>query len=142
MFASKVENFVVFGIQSKCCRVSFVAVCYFFFQAEDGIRDYKVTGVQTCALPISRDIRPIVVFHHDEENRLEWLPGGRHGEAGGGAGHAARGVADDDGELVAIVGSGGGGGGVDGGGGCGRPPAVLFPLVGPWGRVRRRGPVR
>src|SRR5256885_11100947 len=24
----------------------------FFFQAEDGIRDYKVTGVQTCALPI------------------------------------------------------------------------------------------
>src|SRR5256885_4820862 len=27
--------------------------CVFFFQAEDGIRDYKVTGVQTCALPIS-----------------------------------------------------------------------------------------
>src|SRR5205807_3910593 len=30
------------------------SVCFiFFFQAEDGIRDYKVTGVQTCALPIS-----------------------------------------------------------------------------------------
>src|SRR2546426_11356292 len=28
---------------------------FFFFQAEDGIRDYKVTGVQTCALPIYRD---------------------------------------------------------------------------------------
>src|SRR5688500_20398225 len=28
-------------------------VSVFFFQAEDGIRDYKVTGVQTCALPIS-----------------------------------------------------------------------------------------
>src|SRR5256885_3517297 len=28
-------------------------LCCFFFQAEDGIRDYKVTGVQTCALPIS-----------------------------------------------------------------------------------------
>src|SRR5256885_5040306 len=28
----------------------------FFFQAEDGIRDYKVTGVQTCALPISHDV--------------------------------------------------------------------------------------
>src|SRR5256885_6820829 len=28
----------------------------FFFQAEDGIRDYKVTGVQTCALPISPPI--------------------------------------------------------------------------------------
>src|SRR5256885_11158068 len=27
-------------------------VTCFFFQAEDGIRDYKVTGVQTCALPI------------------------------------------------------------------------------------------
>src|SRR5256885_6105617 len=26
---------------------------FFLFQAEDGIRDYKVTGVQTCALPIS-----------------------------------------------------------------------------------------
>src|SRR3712207_7404088 len=26
--------------------------CFFFFQAEDGIRDIGVTGVQTCALPI------------------------------------------------------------------------------------------
>src|SRR5207248_7006518 len=33
----------------------FLMVCYFFFffQAEDGIRDRTVTGVQTCALPIS-----------------------------------------------------------------------------------------
>src|SRR5699024_11686932 len=32
----------------------FVSVCFFifFFQAEDGIRDRNVTGVQTCALPI------------------------------------------------------------------------------------------
>ena len=35
----------------------FVVVCVvvfflFFFQAEDGIRDIDVTGVQTCALPI------------------------------------------------------------------------------------------
>src|SRR5690606_40871776 len=28
---------------------------YFFFQAEDGIRDFHVTGVQTCALPILID---------------------------------------------------------------------------------------
>src|SRR5260221_7729097 len=28
-------------------------VFFFFFQAEDGIRDHCVTGVQTCALPIS-----------------------------------------------------------------------------------------
>src|SRR3989454_1157000 len=36
------------------CRALFDLLCFFFFfQAEDGIRDYKVTGVQTCALPIS-----------------------------------------------------------------------------------------
>src|SRR5256885_11400653 len=33
---------------------SFMWCLFFFFQAEDGIRDYKVTGVQTCALPICR----------------------------------------------------------------------------------------
>src|SRR5690625_6172613 len=33
--------------------------CLFFFQAEDGIRDGHVTGVQTCALPIS------TFFGHD-----------------------------------------------------------------------------
>src|SRR2546430_12715681 len=31
-------------------------VFFFFFQAEDGIRDLTVTGVQTCALPISRSL--------------------------------------------------------------------------------------
>src|SRR2546430_4658194 len=31
-----------------------VYILFFFFQAEDGIRDLTVTGVQTCALPISR----------------------------------------------------------------------------------------
>src|SRR6266513_4136564 len=30
-------------------------ISFFFFQAEDGIRDRNVTGVQTCALPISAD---------------------------------------------------------------------------------------
>src|SRR5256885_11555453 len=34
------------GVYATC------VVVFFFFQAEDGIRDYKVTGVQTCALPI------------------------------------------------------------------------------------------
>src|SRR5690606_40352997 len=33
--------------------LSYLAVLVFFFQAEDGIRDFHVTGVQTCALPIS-----------------------------------------------------------------------------------------
>src|SRR5256885_15007200 len=32
--------------------INVVLLFFFFFQAEDGIRDYKVTGVQTCALPI------------------------------------------------------------------------------------------
>src|SRR5258706_15638471 len=31
---------------------------FFFFQAEDGIRDWSVTGVQTCALPICPRRRP------------------------------------------------------------------------------------
>src|SRR5690606_41051736 len=33
-----------------------LVVVFFFFQAEDGIRDFHVTGVQTCALPIYFDI--------------------------------------------------------------------------------------
>src|SRR2546429_8491802 len=36
---------------------------YFFFQAEDGIRDVAVTGVQTCALPI---------FRADAFEELDW----------------------------------------------------------------------
>src|SRR5690606_39867592 len=35
-------------------------VAAFFFQAEDGIRDFHVTGVQTCALPISSLHRRLV----------------------------------------------------------------------------------
>src|SRR5437762_4646806 len=34
----------------------------FFFQAEDGIRDTSVTGVQTCALPIS--LAEAYIYHH------------------------------------------------------------------------------
>src|SRR5438034_5500116 len=37
---------------------------FFFFQAEDGIRDHCVTGVQTCALPISRQPEPGVEVPH------------------------------------------------------------------------------
>ena len=37
-----------------------VCVVFFFFQAEDGIRDLIVTGVQTCALPISLTREKIV----------------------------------------------------------------------------------
>src|SRR2546426_5650247 len=40
----------------------------FFFQAEDGIRDYKVTGVQTCALPISLSGPAGQQFNRDRNN--------------------------------------------------------------------------
>src|SRR5256885_4461010 len=44
------------SLDSDIVRISCVShdrtLFFFFFQAEDGIRDYKVTGVQTCALPI------------------------------------------------------------------------------------------
>src|SRR5688500_20206624 len=48
----------------------------FFFQAEDGIRDYKVTGVQTCALPISRLLREFLSLMYSRRRRgslsIEW----------------------------------------------------------------------
>src|SRR5205085_9011179 len=77
-----------------------------------GVRAYGEQGVIYVGRGrTARDIRPIVVLHHDEENRLEWLvSAGLHGEAAGGAGHAAYGVADYDRELVAVVGGGGEGG--------------------------------
>src|SRR2546430_3788865 len=34
------------------CKLTICPAVFFFFQAEDGIRDLTVTGVQTCALPI------------------------------------------------------------------------------------------
>src|SRR2546426_7803364 len=45
---------------------------FFFFQAEDGIRDYKVTGVHTCALPIS----PPVLSNHIGNAAFDSLMGG------------------------------------------------------------------
>src|SRR2546430_3016303 len=44
----------VCALQSACLET---VVLFFFFQAEDGIRDLTVTGVQTCALPILRSSR-------------------------------------------------------------------------------------
>src|SRR2546430_3957572 len=43
----------MFGTEVNCvCIVQCFCCVFFFFQAEDGIRDLTVTGVQTCALPI------------------------------------------------------------------------------------------
>src|SRR2546426_8863073 len=64
-----------------------VYVCvFFFFQAEDGIRDYKVTGVQTCALPIcccppERDELQSVYFRSETGRR------GYGSKNPGGSGH-------------------------------------------------------
>src|SRR5256885_9038956 len=52
----------------------------FFCQAEDGIRDYKVTGVQTCALPISIGVpQPLILFGTEEQKRA-FLPRVAKGE--------------------------------------------------------------
>src|SRR2546426_6563846 len=76
---------------------------FFFFQAEDGIRDYKVTGVQTCALPISRYLprlrgRPVGGCHRADPRREFGRPEPdigdhdprRHGEPGDDAAPRAR----------------------------------------------------
>src|SRR2546430_6715124 len=51
---------VVRRLVGAAARAATVAVAgFFFFQAEDGIRDLTVTGVQTCALPISEAGKPV-----------------------------------------------------------------------------------
>ena len=45
----RMAYFCIMSVVRLCCGW----FCFFFFQAEDGIRDDLVTGVQTCALPIS-----------------------------------------------------------------------------------------
>src|SRR6266513_349302 len=50
---------------------------FFFFQAEDGIRDRNVTGVQTCALPIYNAL--LAVQEHIAEVLLAW-EGAQEGE--------------------------------------------------------------
>ena len=46
-----------------------IVLFFFFFQAEDGIRDSPVTGVQTCALPIFQFSRVLSSFY-----LFDWLP--------------------------------------------------------------------
>src|SRR5438874_4897903 len=49
-------------------RLAQLLFFFFFFQAEDGIRDLYVTGVQTCALPISIGVHRL--YKMAQENRL------------------------------------------------------------------------
>src|SRR5688572_32486162 len=47
------SSWVYSRVVGLCCScIYFGVLFFFFFQAEDGIRDLTVTGVQTCALPI------------------------------------------------------------------------------------------
>src|SRR5256885_12175714 len=59
-------------------------VYFFFFQAEDGIRDYKVTGVQTCALPICKGLngRPFPLFKNFFSGGLGSVRGFEQGSLG------------------------------------------------------------
>src|SRR2546426_7094548 len=84
---------------------------FFFFQAEDGIRDYKVTGVQTCALPICgararAGANPARARGDGGARRAAGRPGGddRLPLPGVGAARAPRAVA----EHVRAAGAGGG----------------------------------
>src|SRR5262249_56916081 len=56
------------------------SVFFFFFQAEDGIRDWSVTGVQTCALPICPRQERLGAQHERERGgqRPEVGPRDRH----------------------------------------------------------------
>src|SRR5438876_3361025 len=52
---------LLFSLLSFILYISVLFIFFFFFQAEDGIRDGRVTGVQTCALPILHDAGDLVV---------------------------------------------------------------------------------
>src|SRR2546430_7534023 len=62
------------GVTKRSCLC---CVVFFFFQAEDGIRDLTVTGVQTCALPICRGVNTITklgggnLFNHAATGYLD-----------------------------------------------------------------------
>src|SRR2546426_6087910 len=63
-----------------------ILVFFFFFQAEDGIRDYKVTGVQTCALPIFETlsvVAQVVSYRGFRRRVLRMAPIHHHFEVGG-----------------------------------------------------------
>src|SRR5437764_4818875 len=47
-------------------------ITLFFFQAEDGIRNTSVTGVQTCALPISNPVHLSQVFQNLLGNAIKY----------------------------------------------------------------------
>src|SRR2546422_6864468 len=71
---------------------------FFFFQAEDGIRDVAVTGVQTCALPISKFQEAQILRHRAvKQSKRMWesyRPVDAHAAARAGAPHRAGEIAE------------------------------------------------
>src|SRR5256712_1741403 len=66
----------------KLLEILCALVVFFFFQAEDGIRDLIVTGVQTCALPICRSAR--------RRHRADRLPAAEERQSPGATHHRDR----------------------------------------------------
>src|SRR2546430_4399624 len=63
------------------CSMAVHRFCVFFFQAEDGIRDLTVTGVQTCALPIFEGLCRILVPNRSDSQQYLELPRHAHHRA-------------------------------------------------------------
>src|SRR3712207_7649396 len=64
--------------------------CLFFFQAEDGIRDIGVTGVQTCALPISAGVVQVGEAVREAGAEVQQRGRGAPGDAAEAVGGAGR----------------------------------------------------
>src|SRR5258706_7112975 len=84
------QTLVCQRVSSGCLVKTAISMLkFFFFQAEDGIRDWSVTGVQTCALPISlhgllglfgpyqtqtRPFRVLISTSSLSDMRISWYP--------------------------------------------------------------------
>src|SRR5260221_3723060 len=84
---SVLSSLQIMGNRMKSPEVPSVTCVVFFFQAEDGIRDHCVTGVQTCALPILGRVARNDLPCHESVSRQclaagpDEIPPGRRGSA-------------------------------------------------------------
>src|SRR3989454_8646767 len=74
------------SLEFSLITVEITVRAFFFFQAEDGIRDYKVTGVQTCALPISVPELRRIEIERCHQRRCGAVPAGGAGARQGSKG--------------------------------------------------------
>src|SRR2546421_11071607 len=80
-----------------------VFVFFFFFQAEDGIRDLIVTGVQTCALPISRAELHLLDYEPHRCLAERCLPAWRRAEHPSGGDEIGRASGRGRGEISVVA---------------------------------------